>query len=984
MNPAPIFKNVKKRVRIIVLNQNNHLNWCGVKLRWFAILCSLIPLFVSAFEPSLSKSDRENIDKSLQAQGITEQELSFEKKYSLDSVFRLKIVSDLMDNPLKTPDYLDVSVNKIDSVFSINNPEQVSSLFSYLSRQIDNNVTQSDIKKLDKDVTQKSMELVNSYSSLPKELAQPVALILSGYTIGDQYLKQAFKELTKDEINKILIMAPILWSDEDDTLQAIQKGALHQEFNIAVDTTPEVEIDTILAIAQKVDRRSLALASCAVALGVDKAKEILTSQEYFEPIKPNTVQGIKGSVLFYEETEWGKIVIGSEEDNVYQGDYSLIIDLGGNDKYEGRAGCGIGILSNPFGVVIDLKGNDIYDSPNKFFNFGSGLFGCGLILDLAGNDYYNGYDNCLATGFFGTGAIIDYQGDDCYKAGYFSLGAGIFGVGALVDLHGNDTYRGYEYCEGFSSTWGYGLVADLEGNDLYYAGGEYLHRPLLPDDYRSLSQGFSIGFRPIASGGIGLLYDKSGQDFYNGGAFAQGTSYWYSLGMLYDGSGNDFYNATEYAQGAGIHLSVGILVDREGDDHYFSRLGPAQGEGHDYSVGILIDKKGNDSYLTSGGQGIGLTNSFGLFIDEEGNDVYSTSEKTFGQGMANWSRGFGGIGIFLDLQGNDKYPRESPAENSSSWTQTVYGAGIDIKGVERAVEAEKEDEPDTIKLKTAPIADVFKEAALWEVGSARKRVKAGRAELLKRGQEAVNYIFDKKIDTKDGLELRPMEDLAKLLPDSMMPRLYKTLYNKDRWAKANAAYLLGKIKAKGSIDSLLLALKEKRLKPRAVIVAFEDIADTSTVPFVISYLKDKEEPTRIASARALAKIKDTRAIPELYNAIHDKFFTVRIAAESALVAIGDSSLKYLLTKTQDPKIISILAVLGAKLDTIDKRTERIEIQKTIIPYLENSQTSLRLKAVDALAQFHDPSLKPLLQSKMALETDEFVLEKYKEVIKGWQ
>jgi len=119
----------------------------------------------------------------------------------------------------------------------------------------------------------------------------------------------------------------------------------------------------------------------------------------------------------------------------------------------------------------------------------------------------------------------------------------------------------------------------------------------------------------------------------------------------------------------------------------------------------------------------------------------------------------------------------------------------------------------------------------------------------------------------------------------------------------------------------------------------------------------------------------------LFDAIHDKFFTVRIASETALVSIGDSSLKYLLTKKQDPKIIGLIAVLGAKLDTIDKRAERIDIQKIIIPYLDNPQPSLRLKAVDALGQFRDSSLKPLLQQKMALETDEFVLEKYKEVLK---
>jgi HEAT repeat protein len=211
--------------------------------------------------------------------------------------------------------------------------------------------------------------------------------------------------------------------------------------------------------------------------------------------------------------------------------------------------------------------------------------------------------------------------------------------------------------------------------------------------------------------------------------------------------------------------------------------------------------------------------------------------------------------------------------------------------------------------------------------------------------------------------------------------LYQALYNKDRWARSNSAYILGKMKGLDAIDSLQLAYKQKRIRARSMIGAFEDIGDSVVVPIIIPYLKDKEEPTRIASARALAKIKDVRAIPSLYQALSDKFFTVRIAAETALFAIGDSSLKYLLTKPKDPRIIGVIASLGAKLDTVDNKTERIEIEQVIVPFLDNPQAGIRLKAVNALGLFNDQTLKPLLQTKMESEKDEFVLDKYKEVLK---
>ena len=49
------------------------------------------------------------MQKALDLQGMTELELGFDKKWAADSFFRLKVVDDLLDNPLHGPDYCDSS-----------------------------------------------------------------------------------------------------------------------------------------------------------------------------------------------------------------------------------------------------------------------------------------------------------------------------------------------------------------------------------------------------------------------------------------------------------------------------------------------------------------------------------------------------------------------------------------------------------------------------------------------------------------------------------------------------------------------------------------------------------------------------------------------------------------------------------------------------------------------------------------------------------
>ncbi len=927
---------------------------------------------LSIFSPSLSAWEINQIKTILSTYSVTPKELSFEKKWATDSTFLLKRVAQSLDDPLWLPFYLDSTVSFLSGVYSELGELKKESL--------------PPLKGL---LFKIFYHLANEINYLP-------------FPIPDISYKKAVTNLSEEELDYLLYHSPNLFSDEEAQSDDYLKGLLHKEFSrpIKFDTI-KVPSDSFFEVVKKVQYNEIIAASASSLkrffddLANSPFSPYLKEKE--RDFKKTEIPGIQGKVYYYTENEWGKVVIGSEEDNCYLDKFDLIIDLGGNDIYYSRNSA-IGFLSSHFSAIIDFEGNDLYQSERPF-SFGGSIFGTSLLIDLKGNDTYRAAEFSLGSSLFGLGILIDMEGDDQYLGKTFTQGSGFYGVGALLDLKGNDTYRADNFAQGFGSTFGYGCLADFSGEDVYYAGGKFYHAPLLAKDFRSFAQGFAMGFRPDAGGGIGLLYDKKGNDFYNGDVYTQGASYWYALGMLFDEEGQDKYSATEYAQGAGIHLASGILIDQEGDDCYYSRLGPAQGEGHDLSVGILIDKKGNDFYYTSGGQGIGLTNSFGLFLDSEGDDSYLTREKEFGQGWANLSRGFGGFGIFLDLQGSDIYPPNSKVKENSYFTQGFYGAGADLRGEKDEKKETETPVPESLDDKS--IEEIFKGASEWEVGSARERVRKYRKELIKRDTIAIRYILEKKIDTKNSLELRAIEEVSCSLPEKIKPYLFKYLRDGRRYACLNVIYLLGKIKARDAVDSLILALKDKRNRPRWIISALGDIGKPDSVmtkedtllrrkivSVILTYTKDRYEPTRITATVALGKIKEESGISALIQNLSDPVFTIRQAAENSLVEIGEKAIEPLISYLTAKKVgegtgvVSALRSLGKIARSLKEEKELLkkQIRKEIIPFLSSPKTEIRLSAVEALANFPDEYTKHILKIRLEEETNPIVLDKLKAVL----
>ncbi|NPV13626.1 HEAT repeat domain-containing protein [candidate division WOR-3 bacterium] len=912
------------------------------------------------------------LNQALEIQGMKKEELGFFKFWAVDSFFRLKIVDRLLSHPLEVAPYVESSAARIERL-----SKSPTGIIFEQYKAIDLGLSNADTVKIGYAI--KRREKSKNYEEKDDRLSRAVNTILVSFEVADSFLKQAVAQIPERELNILLGEAPAFWKDEDDTLEKGFSGILHREFGKDYDTTIQVKSETLLAYARKIDRRSLALAGITITIGTTRAIELLKEM--------NTSQDTWRNSPTVFETRWGKVIIGTIGDDVYREDAALIIDPAGYDRYFNRAGGTVGILDKPFSIVIDLEGNDIYQT-EKLFSQGASLFGCGLLFDIAGDDVYRSRHYTQGSTIFGTGVLWDVSGHDIYDAGFFAQGAGHYGVGLLIDNAGNDSYRCFCYGQGFAGTWGYGLLVEGSGQDLYYSGGRYLHEPLLPREYRSFAQGFAIGVRPDASGGIGFLCDFKGNDFYNAEVFGQGTSYWYSLGMLYDREGFDHYTAAQYSQGAGIHLSIGALIDEEGNDSYFSRLGPSQGEGHDLSVGVLFDRKGDDGYYASGGQGIGLTNSVGLFLDADGQDWYMTSESLIAQGSSNWARGFGGIGVFLDFAGKDQYPAKNIAENQSSWTKGTYGSGIDLDRPATVIDYEPNvdtSEASIDSVITAPVESVFKTASIWAVGNARKKVLRARKELIRLGGKAMEYIYNHKLDTKDGLESEAVLALVKALPDTAKPYLLKGLRDERFLARQNSAYWLGEMgkSARDVVDSILLALKEGRITPRRGVYALGSIGDSTVVPQILYLLKDTFELSRIVTAEACGKLKNPVVIPSLIEALSDRFFTVRSAAEASLVSLGvvslDSILSYL-DRLSPPALghgIRAAGQIVSKHDTLLDEEVKNRCRQKITGYLRHYDPFVRLCTVATLAQMLDDDVRTALSAARAEEKNPFLISFYR-------
>jgi len=621
----------------------------------------------------LGKSFETILTDALRCIKMTPEDLRFRDDYVDIDSFRLELIDELMRQPMQI-----TSINtKILSDWTDATQEgrrlSLPSVFSpYLKMRGKPRVPSED-KLACQDVDLENNQFVREYAKALKKLPQPLrnslAYLFLGKKAADSKTLEAFAELTDEEKTFLRNNFPlILLEDVNDEFKSPEELDREGDYE-------EKLAKKMLPYLAKIDLEKILQAGEELAFATRVCLPLLKDYLETEPELKSLVKDKKdkrNDLIFRLETSSGDIIIGGLGSSRYSGSPAIVIDLGGDDEYCISVDSTKDFASS---VIIDLGGDDLYQAEGDFV-YGSGFFGSGILVDLSGDDTYLTKNFSLGSGLFGVGILIDDKGNDKYFGDTFTMGAGSFGMGFLVDMEGSDQYSAALFAQGFGFVSGLGALIDSSGNDNYFAGGRYKDILRYKDHYISLSQGFAYGLRPMMSGGIGILFDLSGNDVYTSDIFGQGASYWFSLGTLMDAEGNDKYVSFQYAQGAGTHLCLGILEDRSGDDVYISH-GVSQGCGHDLALGILWDKSGNDNYIAQSlSQGAGSANGFGILVDEKGDDGYYVSIKDNTQGYGNPRRDYGSVGMLLDLSGRDGY--NGNGMDSTWWTTpSKWGVGID-------------------------------------------------------------------------------------------------------------------------------------------------------------------------------------------------------------------------------------------------------------------------------------------------------------------
>ena len=592
----------------------------------------------------IEENFRLGLREALKCVKMTPRDIYLRNDYLEPDSFRLSVVKHLLKHPLNLPSWLDSLGTQLS--------------FGDLSHRLKRCGKALDLNPASPSVDTTGLGFIiqdGDFFSLPQRLQASLKCLLGGIRRTNLLMEEVFSSLNNEEREFLFREGP----------EVLKEGAFDPQKPIEVREKEKAEGEErdkrILELAQKVKRGEI------ISAGLVLTQAFEMAQDYLEE-EIDLGEGI----MLDLSTPWGRILVGGRgSDNYYQSDVAVIIDLGGEDRYDHVSAPG----DRRAMVIIDLDGDDLYLGDEA--SFGGGLFGVGLLWDRKGDDTYITENYSMGAGFFGCGLLWDGEGDDRYFSDTAGQGAGAFGVGMLLDDGGNDEYRSALFSQGFAFVGGFGYLSDRGGNDLYFSGGKYTDQLRYFDHYLSLSQGFAYGLRPYASGGVALLYDQSGNDNYVSDIFGQGSSYWYSLSGLIDGEGNDSYISHQYAQGAATHLTLAALIDEEGDDNYISH-GVSQGCGHDLSFGLLEDWHGDDNYATGDlSQGAGNANGIGIFFDFAGNDNYQVRKSTNTNGYGDFRRDYGSIGVFIDLSGNDHYA--AGYENGSFWAKSRYGVGADLE-----------------------------------------------------------------------------------------------------------------------------------------------------------------------------------------------------------------------------------------------------------------------------------------------------------------
>ena len=839
--------------------------------------------------PLLGPQELLGLDVALRANMMGRADLGY-RKDNAETEFRLEKVRRFLHDPLALPVHADEVARELRATDSL------SKLAGFLAREREIPVGTKG-RGAEAPPTFQNRELNAGGASAPQQplSGDPVAHILAACDRANILITKAFAAVPMEE----RFRATGLYAVEE----------LHQPAELL----KKVGADTLgyddahlamFAPHRKIDYTALVEGFQILCAAIDEALPALKAH----PPAPMT-----------RDTPLGKVIVGTTGNDVYRDDALLIIDPGGDDVYLNSAGGADGLAGRPISIVIDLAGNDRYEG-RRNFSQGCGFWGIGILVDCGGDDTYIAQNCSQGAALFGCGLLADFGGHDRYEADTMAQGAATFGLAALWDRAGDDCYRAAQFAQAVAGVGGCGVLLEGEGNDSYYVGGKYGDNERYSAHFLSLGQGFAIGSRPYAAGGVAILCDLAGNDNYYADIYGQGVSYWYSLGMLLDLGGNDTYRVYHYGQGAGIHLSAAILADWSGDDNYTAH-GLCQGSGHDYGVGILMDKAGNDHYTADEiAQGSAVYNGTGIFVDSGGDDLYAGRDPKQCQaaGQGGVRREYGAVGLFCDLGGHDAYV--GGGRDDFIWLKPLYGAGVDTEitnAVWTAIPSSSFhtphlDVPEALEPRYGPtpwhtprdaaereLASLYEKTVSYgDSGETLVEKQKAAEEIRKRGAATLPYLI-RQLDRREPMARQRIEDWAEGWGRDCIPALLEGLAADNPDIQRNCLFFLRLWPDPRVPPAVMKFLGVERAQPTCLHTLGKQRA-TAALGDVMRLLDSPKELVRMRAAQALGRIGAAEAVPKLVAALDDPLWTVRRQAEDALVAIGKPGVQPLLDLVAAP------------------------------------------------------------------------------------
>lgn len=645
-----------------------------------------------------SPAEKRGIEDLLFLGNLTVQDLNFERRLQSDG-WRLPLVDACLDSPVSSAERL-MELHK-------GSGGETSRLLRKVLDQVFGQPAAA-LPALD-------LGVLDEAGTLPAPYREPCHALARAVARASHRVREASKALTAEERRDLIESLP-RW--------AAERPELKWEFA----SRPLIGRNESMALLAKVDLALIRGAAIELAEAIEDQLPRLQSIA-----RTNPVEGLHKFSLGR-----GMCVLGGHGTTVHdERDAVLTIDLGGDDRYKGRHGVGVGYA----GVLIDLGGDDRYEVPD--LNLGSGVLGIGIAVDLGGNDVVEAGSLALGCGIGGVGVFRKIGGNDRYSAVALAQGFGMAGVGLMADSSGIDEYHAELAAQGAARTAGLGWLADGKGDDVYRIASRF------PE---SRSQGYSAGYRSDfggLSGGVGLLSDLAGSDVYLAQRGAQAAGDCFAVGSLLDEEGNDTYRLTADGQSFAARSAGSFLFDLAGDDAYVSQGGGSHAASHDLGVAIMLDRQGDDSYLGPDGMlAFASAGGTSLLLDAGGEDRYLGAGGTASPYPAAAS-----LSLFADLNGPDRYGLQLDGGGAVA----VQGLGVAWDAETRSDPARQPDPPSLPKPGSIPMPGEAEMAALYR--TAADEYLPGPAyeaigKLVGIGMPAFNWMIANRLKGIDGAGVR--------------------------------------------------------------------------------------------------------------------------------------------------------------------------------------------------------------------------------------